>query len=115
MFENDEMLQAKRKALIEMKHEQYKIPIPPTEKLIELLTIILEHNDFTFDDKTYKQVTGVPMGGGSSAELADIRMHQILDNILKKFKHKSNIILCKSNFTVQREQTRNSRAIRHCK
>ena len=63
MFEKEEILQATREVLTENKSNMYKIPIPPTDKLIELLAIILENNEFTFNDKTYKQVTGVPMGG----------------------------------------------------
>ena len=34
------------------------------------------------------------MGGSASAELADIRMYEILENIFTKFNHRNNIIFC---------------------
>lgn len=96
MFEKNEILEATKRALSEVKSCNYKVPILPNEKILELLSIILEHTEFTFEDKTYKQLIGVPMGGACSAELADIRMFEILQNdILQKFIHKSNILLCK--------------------
>ena len=34
------------------------------------------------------------MGGASSAELADIRMFEILENILASFPHRDKIVFC---------------------
>ena len=34
------------------------------------------------------------MGGTASAELADIRMYDILKDIIQRFEHKNNITFC---------------------
>ena len=34
------------------------------------------------------------MGGSGSAELADIRMYEILENIFTKFNRRNNILFC---------------------
>ena len=62
--------------------------------MIDLLKLILENNEFTFNEKTYRQKIGVPMGGTASAELADIRMYDILKDIIQRFEHKNNITFC---------------------
>ena len=44
--------------------------------------------------KPTDKTIGVPMGGTASAELADIRMYDILKDIIQRFEHKNNITFC---------------------
>ena len=69
-------------------------PMPPTEKkhLLKLLSIILNNNIFTFDDKLYRQIVGVSMGSRVSPEAADIAMGKILKDIMNKFEHTDKIL-----------------------
>ena len=93
-FEFNEILSAVERALTNLNPTDYTIPIPDIKDLIDLLKIILENNTFMFTDKMYKQKVGVPMGGSSSAELADLRMYEILKNILYQFEHRNKILTC---------------------
>ena len=93
-FRYQEILNSVSNVLNNISENQYKIPIPNKETILEFIKIILENNEFTFNNKIYKQKLGVPMGGSLSAELADIRMYEILKNILLEFEHKDKIITC---------------------
>ena len=93
-LEFTEILSAVKTTLPNLDPNQYSINLPPKEIIIDLLQIILENNEFTFDGKIYKQILGVPMGGSASAELADLRMYQIFESILSKYKFKSSILTC---------------------
>ena len=72
----------------------HTIPIPPKKEILHLLEIILKNNIFTFNNRIYRQKIGVPMGGAASGELADLRMFEILENILQRFRHKNKILFC---------------------
>ena len=93
-LEINEILEAVNRLLDQVDINNYSIKIPRKETILELLNIILRNNEFTFNDQIYKQKIGVPMGGSVSAELADIRMYEIFENILNKYEHKSKIIFC---------------------
>ena len=71
--------------------KQYPIPVSKRERILELLQIILENNEFTFNKKMYRQKTDVHMGGSPSAELADLRTFEILESVLNNFLHKNSI------------------------
>ena len=93
-FSYQEILNSVSNVLDNISGNQYKIPIPDKETILEFIKIILQNNEFTFNNKMYRQKLGVPMGGSSSAELADIRMYEILKNILLEFEHRDKIITC---------------------
>ena len=93
-FEFNEILSAVERALTNLNPTDHTIPIPDIKDLIDLLKIIVENSTFMFTDKMYKQKVGVPMGGSSSAELADLRMYEILKNILYQFEHGNKILTC---------------------
>lgn len=95
MYQNldfEEILTAVKTTLINLDPTQYSIKIPQREIIIDLLHIILNNNEFTFEGKMYRQILGIPMGGSASGELADLRMYQIFENILRKYKHKKSIL-----------------------
>lgn len=93
-LEITEILEASSRALETIDRRNFSIKIPTNDIILQLLRTILENNEFTFNEKTYRQKIGVPMGGSSSAELADIRMFEILESILNKFIHKDKILFC---------------------
>ena len=93
-LEFNEIYLAIESALENMDINDYSIPVPPVKYLKDLLKLILENNEFFFNNKKYRQKIGVPMGGAASAELADIRMFEILKNIVQKFEHREKIIMC---------------------
>ena len=55
-------MEATNKALERIDVKQYPIPVSKRERILELLQIILENNEFTFNKKMYRQKTDVPMG-----------------------------------------------------
>ena len=93
-LENTELLEATSRVLNNLDRSQYSIKIPTKETIMQLLKLILENNEFTFNDQMYRQKIGVPMGGSCSAELADLRMFEILENILTRFTKRNNIVFC---------------------
>ncbi|XP_071150448.1 uncharacterized protein [Mytilus edulis] len=74
---------------------QYKfdIPVPPKKALLELLRISLANNEFEFNGQIFKQKVGVPMGSPMSPSLTDIRIYEIVSEILKQFPYSSDISL----------------------
>lgn len=73
----------------------YEIKRPNTESLIDILEIILSKNEFTFNKKCFRQITGVSMGQIASPEISDIAIYEHIENILKSFKYRNNIIFHK--------------------
>lgn len=70
---------------------EYCIPHPDVKDLLFLLKCVLDNNYFEFDGKYYKQIIGCSMGAVPSPELSDIRMYQITQLIVSKFKHAKKI------------------------
>ena len=62
-LESDEILDATKRALQNINATQYTIPIPSSVIVLNLLKFNLENNEFTFNNKIYRQKIGVPMGG----------------------------------------------------
>lgn len=93
-LEYSEIIEAVKRVTKNLICNNYPFQIPPIEDIIKSLEIILKNNEFTFNSKTYRQRTGVPMGGAASAELADIRMFEILEHILSKYSHRDKIAFC---------------------
>ena len=46
--------------------EQRTVQDPPTECLVEMLTLVLKHNNFTFNGYHYLQINGRGPGGSMS-------------------------------------------------
>ena len=89
----NELLTAARSAVSKFDIREYiNIPYPDTDDLVFLLQCILENNIFEFNNKYYKQTIGSAMGSRPSAELADIRMHEITSAILSQYSHKDKIL-----------------------
>ena len=60
--------------IVRKTFEEFPDPKRPTHTLLQLLNVILHNNDFTFDNQTYLQTTGVAMGLGAAPSLADMYM-----------------------------------------
>ena len=56
---------------------------PPTECLVEMLTLVLKNNNFTFDGKHYLQVNGTAMGTKMAPSYANIFMGKLEKQILE--------------------------------
>ena len=93
-FEFDEILQATERALNNLDPADYELPVPPVEKILKLLEIIVKNNIFKFNNKMFRQILGVAMGSSCSPELADIRMYEILEDILQNYPYRDKIFMC---------------------
>ena len=60
----------------------YGIKKPPTEDLIEMLSLILKHNSFEFNKQYFRQTRGCSMGSNASPEIADIAFHELEKKII---------------------------------
>ena len=49
--------------------DQRAVKEPPTECLVQLLTLVLKHNNFTFNGEHFLQINGTPMGTSSWGNL----------------------------------------------
>ena len=67
--------------LIELRNHDF---ILSPEEIIELIALCIKENVFEFDDKIYKQISGLSMGNPLSALLANIYMEFFERDILKK-------------------------------
>lgn len=56
---------------------------PPTECLVEMLTLVLKHNNFTFNGEHYLQVNGTAMGTKMAPSYANIFMGKLEKQILE--------------------------------
>lgn len=83
-----ELVQSAAKALTKLKQNEVSTKIPQVEYLVELLKILLENNEFEFDGRLYKQIWGASMGAVPSPEVCDLRLFDILENIIKKVRTK---------------------------
>lgn len=59
------------------------MPIPDIGYVTKLLKILLENNEFEFNGNLYKQILGAIMGAVPSPEICDLRLFDILENIIK--------------------------------
>lgn len=87
-----ELVQYTAKALTKLKQNEASIKIPQVEYLIEMLKILLKNNEFEFVGHLYKQILGASIGAVSSPEVCDLRLFNILENIIKKYEHKKKIV-----------------------
>ena len=87
-----ELVESAAKALTKLKQNDVEISIPDTDYLIKLLKILLENNEFEFNGHLYKQILGASMGAVPSPEACDLRLFEILENIIKKYSHKNKIV-----------------------
>ncbi|KAK7112257.1 hypothetical protein V1264_001309 [Littorina saxatilis] len=69
-------------------------PLPHIHKshIVSLLELILINNNFVFDNQHYNQCIGAAMGMTSSPEICDIRMFQLMIEILDKYAYKDTIL-----------------------
>lgn len=65
--------------------KQYPDPSRPEHHLLQLLNIILKNNDFQFNDKTYLQTCGCPMGKKIGPAAANIYLIQFDHHLLHDF------------------------------
>ena len=54
--------------------EQRTVQEPPTECLVEMLTLVLKNNNFTFDGKHYLQINETAMGTKMAPSYANTLM-----------------------------------------
>jgi len=60
--------------------------------VVRLVETLLTNNYFSFNGKLYHQTIGASMGAIPSPEICDIRLHQILEHLIKNSPHKNKII-----------------------
>ena len=60
--------------------------------VVRLVETLLTNNYFSFNGKLYHQTIGASMGAVPSPEICDIRLHQILEHLIKNSPHKNKII-----------------------
>ncbi|XP_071124232.1 uncharacterized protein [Mytilus edulis] len=78
-------------------NQEYEIKRPSTESLLDILSILLTKNEFTFNENAYKQIVGVSMGGVASPEISDIAIFDHINNIIEQYPYKDNIKFHKTN------------------
>ena len=88
----------------------YDIKKPPTKYMKALLSIILEHNTFSFGDYFYKQKIGLAMGSPVSPSLANLSLYplelQFLQNskkILNYWRYLDDCLIIFSGSTTELE------------
>jgi hypothetical protein len=83
-MEIDELITGVELTLPEkVAHPQLNAVIDRKE-VLALLELALKNNHFTFQDELYTQVIGAAMGAVMSPEICDIRLHQHMNDIIKK-------------------------------
>ena len=60
--------------------------------VVRLVETLLTNNYFSFNGKLYHQTIGAYMGEIPSPEICDIRLHQLLEHLIKNSPHKNKII-----------------------
>lgn len=63
--------------------EQRTVKEPPTECLVEMLTMVLKHNNFTFNGDHYLQINGTAMGTKMAPSYANIFMGSLEKRLLQ--------------------------------
>ena len=87
-----EIIEAINRAWPKIESCKFEIPLPPKKDFLELVRIIVENNEFEFSNQIYRQKVGVPMGARPSPSLTDLRMFELISEILKKFTHSNKIL-----------------------
>jgi hypothetical protein len=62
--------------------EQRTVQEPLTECLVEMLTLVLKNNNFTFDGNHYLQINGTAMGTKMAPSYANIFMGDLEEGLL---------------------------------
>lgn len=88
----DELISAVNRALTKNKNVIYDIKTPSVDNLTNLLSILINNNEFEFEGKYYIQTLGCSMGAVPSPEISDLRMYEILNSIISKFNRSDKII-----------------------
>ena len=63
-------------------------PLPIHTHLLEILDIILDFNEFSFNSHSYKQICGVAMGNSASPSLANLTFAEIEQKVMQASTHK---------------------------
>lgn len=91
-MEHVEILDAIERAWPKLESRSFEIPLPPKDIMLQILKLIIENNEFEFNGVIYRQKIGVPMGAPMSPSLTDIRMFEIMTDIIDRFAYKNNLI-----------------------
>ena len=68
--------------------DQRAVKEPPTECLVQLLTLVLKHNNFTFNGEHFLQINGTAMGTKMAPSYANIFMGKLEKLIIHSTPHK---------------------------
>ena len=68
--------------------DQRAVKEPPTECLVQLLTLVLKHNNFTFNGEHVLQINGTAMGTKMAPSYANIFMGKLEKLIIQSAPHK---------------------------
>ena len=91
-MEHHEIFEAINRAWTKIESSKFDIPTPTKNEFLNLLNIVLKNNEFEFNGKLYRQKIGVPMGSPASPSLTDIRMFEIITELVNTFPYKNKII-----------------------
>ena len=67
---------------------QRSVKEPTTECLVQLLTLVLKHNNFTFNGEHFLQINGTAMGTKMAPSYANIFMGKLQKLIIQSAPHK---------------------------
>lgn len=92
---HEELLSSTKKALEANIYMDFGIKLPPVSDFIDLLRILITQTEFTYNGRFFRQTVGASMGAIPSPEICDIRMLELLREILPRFPHRHRILLNK--------------------
>ncbi len=93
---HDELLNSTRQALQQNANRKLtELVLPPIDYLIKLLEILLTRTEFEYDGRFFRQTIGASMGAVPSPEICDLRMFNLLKEILADFEYRDQILLHK--------------------
>ena len=92
---HDELLASTKRALETNLNMDFGLRLPPVSDYMDLLRILITETEFSYNGRYYRQVVGASMGAIPSPEICDIRMLELLREILPRFRHHDKILLNK--------------------
>ncbi|CAG2211214.1 unnamed protein product [Mytilus edulis] len=90
---HEEIIEAVDRAWPKLNKCVYEIQLPPKTEFLELLKIVLQNNIFEFHGNIFRQRVGVPMGLSAAPCLTDLRMFEIISDILNRFQYSEDILM----------------------
>ncbi|VDI25469.1 Hypothetical predicted protein, partial [Mytilus galloprovincialis] len=90
---HEEIIDAVDRAWPKLNKCVYEIQLPPKTEILELLKIVLQNDIFEFHGNIFRQRVGIPMGLAAAPWLTDLRMFEIISDILNRFQYSKDILM----------------------